>query len=242
MAGARPLSVHEAPQLHHLVQDLARRSNLLRAPQLYYVPNGMMNAFSVGSQDSAAIGITDGLLRGLSRRELAGVLAHEITHIRHNDVRVMGLADLISRTTGLLSTLGQMLLFVNLPLLLIGRSPVSWWAVALLVSAPTLSRLLQLALSRTREFDADLGAARLTGDPAALASALHKMAYQEAGIWRQILLPGRRVPDPSLLRTHPETGERVRRLLDLAGTDSPGWQVPLDTGTPRQRAAGMWLH
>ena len=75
-----------------------------------------------------------------------------------------------------------------------------------------------------------------------LASALHKMAYQEAGIWRQILLPGRTVPEPSLLRTHPETGERVRRLLDLAGTDSPGWQVPLDTGTPRQRTAGMWLH
>jgi heat shock protein HtpX len=254
MAGARPLAVHEAPKLHTMLHDLARRANLPRAPQLYYVPSRATNAFSVGSQDSAAIGITDGLVRALSTRELTGVMAHEVTHIRHNDMRVMGLADLISRTTGLFSMLGQVLLFVNLPLLLIGRSPISWWAVVLLVAAPRLSSLLQLALSRTREFDADLGAARLTGDPAGLASALQKMSHQEASIWRQVMLPGRRVPDPSLLRTHPDIDERVRRLMDLAGPGRPPavdglegqvpWpvQVPRDTGTPLWRSERLWLH
>jgi heat shock protein HtpX len=216
MLGARPLAPGEAPGLYRLVQELTRRAHLPSAPRLYYIPSQRMNAFSVGRRDDAAIGVTDGLVRRLSNRELTGVLAHEVTHIQHNDMRVMGFAHLINRMTGMLSSLGQTLLLLNLPLLLFGAAPISWFAVLLLIVAPTLSGLLQLALSRTREFDADLGAAQLTGDPVGLAMALRKMEQSEANIFERVFFPGyRRAPDPSVFRTHPQTQERVRRLLEL---------------------------
>jgi heat shock protein HtpX len=216
MLGARPLSANEVPGLHRLVQALAQRAHLSRAPQLYYIPDRRMNALSLGRRDDAAIAVTDGLLRRLSGRELAGVLAHEVTHIQHNDMRVMGFAQLINRMTRMLSSLGQFLLLLNLPLLLFGAGPLSWFAVLLLIAAPTVSGLLQLALSRTREFDADLGAAQLTGDPVGLALALRKMEQNQASVFERIFFPGyRRAPDPSLFRTHPQTDERVRRLIGL---------------------------
>ena len=87
--------------------------------------------------------------------------------------------------------------------------------VIALYLAPTVSNLLQLALSRAREYDADLDAAQLTGDPAGLASALDKLERYQGRFWEDLLLPGRRIPDPSLLRSHPPTEERVRRLLAL---------------------------
>jgi heat shock protein HtpX len=120
------------------------------------------------------------------------------------------------------------LLFLNLPLLFFGRAPVSWLGVILLLSAPTLSNLLQLALSRTRELDADLGAAQITGDPVGLAMALKKMERFEENILGRVFVPGYRVPERSLLRTHPVTGERVRRLLELAGATSlPEREAPV---------------
>ena len=141
-------------------------------------------------------------------------------------MRAMGLADVISRITGLFALLGQLLLFLNFPLLLVGRAPISWLAVLLLIAAPRLSALLQLALSRTREFQADLGAARLTGDPEGLASALRKMEAYQSGIWKRILMPGGGGPNPSLFRTHPATGERVRRLLELVEGGRPAASLP----------------
>jgi heat shock protein HtpX len=216
MLGARPLATSEAPGLYRPVQELTRRAHLPSVPRIYYIPNQRMNAFSVGRRDNAAIGVTDGLLRRLSDRELTGVLAHEVTHIQRNDMRVMGFAHLINRVTGMLSSLGQTLLLLNLPLLLLGAVPISWFAILLLIVAPTVSGLLQLALSRTREFDADLGAAQLTGDPVGLAMALRKMEQNEASILERVFFPGyRRAPDPSMFRTHPQTDERVRRLLEL---------------------------
>ena len=232
MFGARPLSVHEAPGLYRLVRDLAHRANLHKIPRLYYVPSRVLNAFTIGRREDAFLGITEGLLGHLSTPELTGVLAHEIAHIRHNDMRAMSLADLISRITGLFSAFGQVLLFFNVPLLLLGRSPISWVAIVLLIAAPRLSALLQLALSRTREFEADLGAARLTGDPIGLANALRKMERYEAHVLKQILLPARRAPNRTLLGTHPETSERIRRLLELAPTGHP---VPVPVAV---RAAG----
>jgi heat shock protein HtpX len=217
MYGARPLSAHDVPDLYQMVQELAHRAGLPVMPKLHYVPSQVMNAFSVGSREDPVIGLTDGLLRRLSRRELTGVLAHELTHIRHNDMRVIAFADLIGRLTGLFSTLGKFLLFVNLPLLLMGAVPISWVAVVLLIVAPMLSGLLQLALARSREVEADLGAAELTHDPAGLASALRKMACYETNARGQVLIPGYRTPDPSLFRTHPQTEDRVRRLFELAG-------------------------
>jgi heat shock protein HtpX len=215
----------------------------------------MVNAFAVGSPEHSAIGITAGLLRGLDRRELAGVLAHEISHIRRRDTWVMSLADLITRATHGLSVIGQVLLLLNFPLLLMGALTVPWTAVLLLILAPTLSGLLQLALSRAREYDADLGAVELTGDPRGLASALGRLERLNAGWIERIFLPGRRVPDPSLLRTHPSTAERIRRLHELEGrptsAEPPDRMMPeVPAGAvripvrvvrgPRWHLSGLW--
>lgn len=220
LSGARPLNMAEAPSLYALVKTLALRAGLPTVPQLYYMPSQAMNAFTVGNRQRAMIAVTDGLLRGLSRRELTGVLAHEVSHVDNNDMWVMTLADTANRLTSLFSLFGQIFLFINLPLILLGKSGFSWLAVLLLIFAPTLSLLLQLALSRTREFDADLGAAELTHDPLGLASALKKLHSRHSGSLRRILVPGRPIPDSSMLRTHPKSEERIRRLVLLAERES----------------------
>jgi heat shock protein HtpX len=213
--GATPIPPQAAPGLSALVGWLARRAGLDVVPTLYLVPSRMVNAFAVGRPAASAIGLTDGLLRGLDTRELAAVLAHEISHVRSNDLWVLGLADIFSRTTSLLALLGQLLLLVNLPLLLMAQAPINWFAIALLVAAPSLSALAQLALSRTREYDADLNAVRLTGDVEGMARALARIERLQGGWFERILLPGRGLPEPSLLRTHPQTDERIARLRAL---------------------------
>ncbi|HHM05119.1 MAG TPA: peptidase M48 [Gammaproteobacteria bacterium] len=228
---ARPLSAAEAPRLRALVRDLAYRAGLPEAPQLYYVPSAMVNAFTVGGANDAAIAVTDGLLHKLNVRELRGVLAHEISHIRNKDTWVMGLADLFHRLTSALSLFGQFLLLLNLPLILFSGVTINGWAVALLIFAPTLSVLAQLGLSRSREYDADLGAARLTGDPEGLAQALLKMERVQGGWIERLFLPGRRLPEPSWLRTHPPTEERVQRLLALQ-QEGQGQELSGHSGEP----------
>lgn len=251
MYRARPLTPQEAPTLYQILQELTARAGLSIMPRLYYVPSRMLNAFAVGTHTDAAIGVTDGILRGLNLRELTGVLAHELSHIRNKDLRAMAIADVISRITGLFSTFGKLLLFLNLPLILMGQAPLSWWAVLLLIFAPLLSGLLQLALSRTREFDADLDAVKLTRDPVGLASALQKLERYSTSLWQQVLLPGNRVPDPSILRTHPHTKDRIARLMSLAppdqqaqfGPEAP-FQLPVSfpqvTRRPGWNVMGLW--
>lgn len=224
--GARRLAPHELPEAQRILASLARRAELPAVPDLHYLPSAVPNAFAVGSPESSAIAVSDGLLRILSLRELTGVLAHETSHIAHRDLWIMGLADVMSRVTALMSLVGQFILLVNLPLLLVGAVVVPWIVPLLLLFAPTIMSLLQLALSRAREFDADLGAARLTGDPMGLASALEKLERRQGRFWEEILLPGRRIPDPSLLRTHPPTEERVRRLSELAGARDESGDLP----------------
>ena len=179
------------------------------------------------------------------------MLAHELSHIRNRDLWLMMLADAIGRLTSLMSNAGLVLLVLNLPLVLTGQAVTPWALVALLVLAPTATSLLQLALSRAREFDADLDAARLTGDPAGLASALAKLERRQGRFWEEVILPGRRMPDPSLLRTHPPSGERVRRLLELYAPAGPLPEIedgPVDLpayaaarlAPPRLRWHGVW--
>jgi heat shock protein HtpX len=192
------------------------------------------------------------MLRALEPREINGVLAHEISHIRHNDMWVMGLADLFARLTNLMSFTGQLLLVINLPLLLLGEETISWFTIFVLLLAPTVNALMQLALSRTREFHADLGAAELSGDPQGLALALAKMERMRTAFLEQILFPGRRIPEPSLLRTHPPTKERICRLLKLQGPDNndppfstslrpqPMTNLPPVSTPPRWRMHGIW--
>lgn len=239
MQGAVPLGPRAAPWLHALVDDLGRRAGLEHAPRIYYLPSPVLNAFTLGSREDTAIAVSEGLLRRLNRRELSGVLAHEISHVRNNDIQVMGLADLVARLTGALSLVGQLLVLINLPLFLFGAAQISWLAILLLIFAPLVTALMQLALSRTREFEADLGAASLTGDPRALASALRKLE-DPRGLLGRIFLPRRPRTEPAMLRTHPATEARIRRLLALTPTgrtlrSAAGSLWPLDAPPTRRR-------
>lgn len=219
MYKARRISAAEFPVGVAIVEELARRAELPATPQLFVIPSRLMNAFAVGRRDDAVIAVTDALVRNMSRREFAGVLAHEISHIAHEDVRVMAFADMVSRFTSVMSTVGLISLLLNLFGFAGGyEAQVPWIGVIVLLAAPTVGGLLQMALSRTREFDADLGAAILTGDPDGLASALVKLERAQGKLWEGLMLPGGRVPNPSVLRTHPLTAERVARLMALKGT------------------------
>ena len=255
MYRARQLRPAEAPVLFRIVQVLAQRAALPATPRVYYIPSAMMNAFTVGQPHNAAMGVTDGLLRRLTQRELVGVLAHEISHIAHHDTWVMGVADVVSRITTTSAMAGQLMLILAVPFLLLGAYNPPWILILSLLVAPMLSALLQLALSRTREFDADLEAARLTGDPDGLASALTKLERYQGGFLERIFLPGRRQAEPSLLRTHPTTAERIERLRDIQGRQvlprrapvpvAMGFvplvaQMPQVVRVPRWRLSGLW--
>jgi len=252
---AKPISYQEAPALYSVLRELSQRAKLQNTPTLYYVPTKILNAFTTGSRSNAAIAITDGLLNTLSMRELASVIAHEVGHLKNNDLWIMNLSDTISRVTSFFSMSAQLLVFMNLPLLLTSGHHISWTGILVLIFAPTITVLLQMALSRTREFDADLDAAMLTGDPEGLASALAKMERYQGGWMARIFFPGHREPQPSILRTHPQTQERIKRLLDL----SPGRHLhqrllhPYEDGAfafsapsvrirrqPRWRFGGIW--
>lgn len=216
MYDARPVTRAEFPQGVALVEELARRAELPATPKLYVVPSEIMNAFAVGRRDDAAIAVTDGLVRHMTARELAGVLAHEMSHVANEDVKVMAFADMVSRFTSTMATVGLFSLVLNVFGFAGGyETQVPWLAVTVLLASPTIGGLLQLALSRTREFDADLGAAILTGDPAGLASALAKLERAQRSLWDRLMLPGGRMPDASVLRSHPVTEERIARLMAL---------------------------
>jgi heat shock protein HtpX len=248
-----PVHPWDMPRIVGVLNELAERADLPHPPQLYWIRSPTLNAFALGRRDDAAIAVTDGLIRTLSLRELAGVLGHEISHIRNGDLWLMGLADTVSRLTRMMSLFGQILLLFNLPLLLADAVTIPWGLILLLVLAPTIGALLQLALSRTREYDADLGGAMLTGDPMALAGALRKLDRYGRGLWESLLMPSRRNPSPSLLRTHPPTEERFRRLASLsdripgAGSvpafddhSSAGGRFRVVQAQPRHRLTGLW--
>lgn len=213
--GARPIRLEEAPGLWRVLQQLASRAGLPAVPVPYYIPSAVVNAFATGSKRRAAIALTDGLLRSLTPRELVAVVGHEVAHIANDDLRVMGLADYVSRLTSLLALAGQVGVVVSLPLVLTGGAEINLLGLLVLVAAPHLALLAQLGLSRVREFDADRRGAQLTGDPQGLASALAKIERVERS-WRAWLVPGWGNPEPSWLRTHPHTSERIARLLQLA--------------------------
>jgi heat shock protein HtpX len=215
MYGARPLPNAAAPQLHRIVEELVERARLPAAPTLYYIASRVMNAFAVGRGDDAVLAVTDGLLRGLSSRE--GVLAHEVSHVRAGDTTVMSLSDAISRIVQGLSYFGLLSILFSLPMTLAGH-PQLLLLSGMLIFLPLIVTLLQLALSRSREFDADLEGAILTGDPEGLA--LEDLDRSTGRLWERIMVPRGRVPDPLLLRTHPSTAERTRRLRELVPGDA----------------------
>lgn len=131
----------------------------------------------------------------------------------------------------------QQLGLLGLLALLLGLATPPLLALLVLLAAPTLSALVQLALSRNREYEADRSAAELSGDPVGLASALDKLERQQGSFWEQMMLPGRHLPDSSLLRTHPPTRERIARLMELVPEELPSRALAWPLDDPRELLA-----
>src|SRR5918911_3242890 len=224
MYNAQQVDETSAPQFYRLVRDLAQRAQL-PMPRVYLIQEDAPNAFATGrNPEHAAVAATTGILRVLSDRELRGVMAHELAHVRHRDI----LISTISATmAGAISMLANFAMFFG------GRddegrpaNPIVGLLVMLL--APLAASLIQMAISRAREFEADRGGAEISGDPRALASALEKIHRYAQGI---PLEAAERHPETAqmmimnplsggglrgLFSTHPSTEERVERLLAMA--------------------------
>jgi heat shock protein HtpX len=213
-SGAVPLDRFNAGALIDIVSELGARAGLPRRPRLYLLPSPLLNAAATGGGESTCLVVTTATLERLSRRELIAVLAHEISHIKNDDLSVFRFAEGLRRVTHFLSLFGWIMLLLYFPFL-VGTQTVSLGLILLLIAAPLASLILQLALFRTREFSADLGAAEITGDPEGLAQALRKIDGIDRGLL-SILLPIPRRETRSLFRTHPSTEERSRRLRSLS--------------------------
>jgi heat shock protein HtpX len=208
--GARLLRPAELPGLFKILEEVCHRARLLRLPDVYCLPSPVdMNAYALGGPEGAAIILTEGLLHGMTREEIAGILAHEVAHIRNNDIRTMSWAAALHRSIEWTSLAGLALLRAQH-----GGMAVSWPLAALLRAAPSIAQLLRLALSRTRELDADATALELTGDWQALIAALDKLERHHAGFPLPSAAARENCP-MRLLRSHPATSERVGALLSL---------------------------
>lgn len=222
MYKAQPIADNDLPELQQMFRTLVQTADLPHLPKLYFVPSKMMNAFAVGRGDQSVVAVTHGLLKHMNNREIGGVLAHEISHIKHKDLWVMGLADAFSRLTTSMGQIGQIMLLFTIPAILMGKqTSIPWLVLIVLLLAPMSAGLLQLALSRSREFEADYGAAQITGDPNGLASALRKIEHASTSWLQNAIKPGNKVPAPAILRTHPPTDERIERLVELSGKTLP---------------------
>ncbi len=223
-AGALPLTPDQAPVLFATVRELAAKAGLARVPHLFLIPRPERNAFAAGRDPEFALAVTEGLLRSLDRRRLRAVIAHEISHIAHRDTETMATALVLNRLTAVTAGFGQFLFVLSLPLWLFADMVVPLPLIAALVLIPMLGDVLVSALSRTREFDADLGAARLSGDPLALAEALRLLAQDARPFWLRLLFPYQRRRRSSWLDTHPMVEERIARLTAYARAMHQGTQ------------------
>jgi heat shock protein HtpX len=207
--GACPLRPRELPALFQVLHDVCRRAPLRRIPDLYCIPAPhSMNAYALGGPDDAVIVLTEGLLRGMTLGEVAGILAHEVAHIHNNDIRAMTWAAALQRAISLTSLVGLAALH--------GRPGAAAGPVAaLLANAPALGQLLCLALSRIRELDADAVALELVDDSRALIAALDKLELHHTGA-RVASMAAHDAGPARFLRSHPATAERVGTLMRLA--------------------------
>jgi heat shock protein HtpX len=225
MYNAREVDETTAPQFYGMVRELAERARM-PMPRVYLIDEAAPNAFATGrNPQHAAVAATTGILSVLSARELRGVMAHELAHVKHRDI----LISTISATMA-----GAISALANFGMLFGGRdsegrpaNPIAGILVAIL--APLAGALIQMAISRAREFEADRGGAEISGDPAALASALDKIHRYAQGL---PLEAAERHPETAqmmimnplsggglrgLFSTHPATEERIARLMALAG-------------------------
>ena len=238
--GAIPLDARRAPWLYQEVAELAGRAGV-RPPAVFLLRAPQPNAMTMGTRDDAALLVTDALLASLGRREVRGVLAHEIAHIRANDVWLASLAGSMRRLTGGLALVGGLALLLTLPALALGVIGIPLAVVLLMLVAPTLSGLLQMALARSREFNADRVAAALSGDPRGLASALVSLE-RRARTWWELMFGYRAAPAQARLTdSHPPVRERVARLLALAG-ERPAAPDRVRTIPVRVRSSAVRVH
>jgi heat shock protein HtpX len=211
----RPMSRLQFPRLCEVVDSLSVRAGMSTRPAIHWIPSHAPIAFTAGTGKNATIAISDGLLHRLSERELAAVLAHELAHQRHGDLRLLAAVNTMRQVVGILALATFGLLLLSLPAFLWSSAPFRWGSFLWLMLAPSLMGLLALGFSRAREFAADLGAAELTGDPLALASALEKIDVPPASPWRRFFPSLAHAPEEHLLRTHPPSRERIQRLHAL---------------------------
>ena len=224
MYNAREVDETSAPRFYAMVRELAQRADI-PMPKVYLIDEAAPNAFATGrSPEHAAVAATTGIVNVLTDRELRGVMAHELAHVKHRDI----LISTISATmAGAISMLANFAMFFG------GRdsegrpsNPIAGIAVALL--APLAASVIQMAISRAREFEADRGGAEICGDPQALASALEKIQRYARGIPMEaaerhpetaqmmIMNPLSAEGIRGLFSTHPPTEERVARLMEMA--------------------------
>jgi heat shock protein HtpX len=231
MHGAQPVDARNAPDLYRMVGELAQRAQL-PMPKIYIMDNPQPNAFATGrNPDNAAVAVTTSLMQQLSREELAGVVAHELAHIKHHDTLLMTITATIA---GAISMIAQFGMFFGGNRNSNSNSPGIIGQLALMILAPLAAMLVQMAISRTREYAADDTGAKICGNPLWLASALAKIdnaAHQipnedaerspaTAHMFIINPLSGRAMDN--LFTTHPATTNRIAALQQLAGQMGQG--------------------
>jgi heat shock protein HtpX len=220
MSRAKPISEEEAPRLYQIVRELTTRADL-PMPRLYVIPQEQPNAFATGRNPKhSAVAVTAGIMKLLPEEELRGVLAHELAHVRHRDILIQSVAAAIG---GAITYLGYMLMWFgggddnDSPLGLVA-------ALALMLLAPIAASIIQLSISRQREYAADATGAEIAGNPESLASALLRLEQGAAAIPMQvnqaaeplyIVKPFSGGGFSRLFSTHPPIEERVRRLRQM---------------------------
>lgn len=233
MYGGREVTPQDDPELYHLVQDLAQRGNL-PMPKVYVLPQDAPNAFATGrNPQHAAVAVTNGIRRILNKRELAGVLGHELAHVMNRDILVSTIAATLAGAISYLATMAQWAMIFGGGR---GRDEEGgggniFGLIIMMIVAPMAAMLIQMAVSRSREYGADAGGARITGDPLALASALRKLhmgaqnipmhvndATANATAHMFIVNPLTAGGLASLFSTHPPMEERIARLEAMAST------------------------
>ena len=222
---AREVDETSAPQFYNMVKELAQRAGL-PMPRVYLIDEAQPNAFATGrNPDHAAVAATTGILQLLSARELRGVMAHELTHVKNRDILISTISATVAGAISTLANFGMWFGMSNNNREG-GGNPIL--AILVMIMAPIAAMLIQFAISRTREFGADRGGAEISGDPHALADALAKIDRYARGVPMEtaeqhpataqmmIINPLSGGGVRGLFSTHPATEERIMRLRAMA--------------------------